>query len=118
MAITANTITTHGLDWVVNATSTDLSSCEELKAAVASKSHYIRTINISCGSDITVTIGEGETTGAVTTALIGPAIFTSTGRDKYSLLFICPIKLTAATALTVDASGAGTVQVVVEGYTE
>lgn len=117
MAITANTMTTPKAGWVINATSADLSACEELKAAVAGVSHYIRGITINSASAITVTVGEGETTNNVTTALIGPVTFTTAGY-VYHFIFLEPIKLTAATALTVDASGAGTVHVMVQGFTK
>jgi hypothetical protein len=58
--------------FTVNATTADLSGCETLLAAVADKRIVIDSIAINAGASITVTVGEGETTGAVTTALLGP----------------------------------------------
>jgi len=105
--------------WIKNAISADASGCEEIIAAPgAGLSLVIEHIVISSDSAISVTIGEGETTGAVTTALIGPVTFAAgqsipfpiTGRTQ-------GIKLTADTSLTVDASGAGNINVWVQGTT-
>jgi hypothetical protein len=107
---------THG--FANNAVSADASGCEELVAAVADKSHYITQLEISCVAAITVTIGAGETGGAVTAVLFGPFNFAATSGSPISLQFNPPIKVAEATAIVVDASGAGVVQVFVQGYTE
>lgn len=95
--------------WVINATSADASGCEELKAAPATDySLVVDHVTINNGANaISITIGEGETGGAVTTALIGP--ITMAANSSIQWTFPYGIKLTAATSLTVDASGAGAI---------
>ena len=125
MSITANSPPIVGINnytpdirWLVNAISADFSGCEELKAAVAGQSHYITKLVITTASAIAVTIGEGETNSAVTTVLIGPLYFTTGGPGVVTLDFgDHPIQVTAATSITVDASGAGAACVVVSGFT-
>jgi hypothetical protein len=104
--------------FIVNGVSSDASGCEELKAAPATgKSIYIRHLTINNGANaLSHTIGEGETTGAVTTALIGPIAMPVNSSIRWN--FNPPMKLTAATALVIDSSGAGAVCVFVEGYVE
>jgi len=118
MAITKNDLTPATSGFAVNAVSADASGCEELKAAPgAGVSIYITQIEISCVAAITVTIGAGETGGAVTTVLFGPFNFEATSGSPVSIsLRGKGIKLAANTSLTIDASGAGAVQVFVEGY--
>jgi hypothetical protein len=118
MAITLATLETATRGFARNGVSADFSGTEELVAAVAGKSHYLTQLEISCVAAITVTIGEGETGGAVTTVLFGPFNFAAGSGSPISLQFNPAIKLTAATSLTIDASGAGAVQVFVQGYTE
>jgi hypothetical protein len=63
---------------------------------------------------ITVTIGEGETTpGSVDAALIGPVPLAVNQSIPWE--FNPPMKLTANKSLVADASGAGNVNVFVEG---
>lgn len=118
MAITMNTLTPATRGFANNAISADMSSGEELVAAVTGKSHYLTQLEISCVAAITVTIGEGETGDAVTTVLLGPFNFAAGSGSPISLQLNPAIKLTAATSLSIDASGAGAVQVFVQGYTE
>ena len=123
MAITDNSIVVEKLPlngnvWAISAYSADLSGTESLKAAVTNKSHYITKIVINCSSAITVSIGGGETTGALTATYLGPIIFSAFastftfdfGDDK-------GMKLLPSTALTIDASGAGAVSIYIEGKT-
>jgi len=107
-----------GGSFIVNATSADASGCEELKAAPATgKSIYVKYLTINSGAAITITIGEGETTpGSVDTALIGPVSFAANTSMQWD--FYPAMKLTSATSLTVDASGAGDVCIFVTGYVE
>lgn len=107
-----------GGSFIVNATSADASACEELKAAPATgKSIYVKHITINNGaSALSHTIGEGETTSAVTTALLGPIAMAANSSLQWE--FYPPMKLTAATSLTIDSSGAGAVCVFVEGFIE
>jgi len=102
--------------FIKNATSADASATEEIHAAVAGKQIKIRQLTINSGAAITITIGEGETAGAVTTALIGPISFAA-GRAM-QWVFSPALELTAATSLTVDASGAGAICIFVQGSVE
>lgn len=116
MAIATTTPQPGKFGFLVNATSADASGCEELKAAVTGKSIYVDHITINSGAAITITIGEGETEGAVTTALIGPVSFAANTSMQWD--FPYGMRLTAATSLTVDASGAGDICVFVRGRIE
>lgn len=103
--------------FIKNATSADASGCEEIIAATSGKQIKIRHLTINNGADaISYTIGEGETTGAVTTALIGPIAMAANTSIQWD--FNPPLELTAATALVIDSSGAGAVCVFVQGYVE
>lgn len=116
MAISAQANTPATKGFSVNATSADASGAEEVVAAIAGKSIYLKQLSITCVSAITVTIGEGETASAVTTVLYGAVPFVATAPGQVSEIFTPPIKLTAATALVVDASGAGVIHVYAQGY--
>jgi hypothetical protein len=104
--------------FIINGVSADASGCEELKAAPATgKSIYIKHLTINNGANaLSHTIGEGETTGAVTTALIGPIAMPANSSIQWN--FNPPMKLTAETSLVIDSSGAGAVCVFAEGYVE
>ena len=102
--------------FIKNATSADASGCEEIHAAVTGKKIKIRHLTINSDAAITVTIGEGETAGAVTTALIGPISFAANETHQWD--FNPLMELTAATSLTVDASGAGNICVFAQGIVE
>lgn len=105
--------------WIKNATSADASGCEEIIAAPgAGFSLVIEYLVISSDAAISVTIGEGETGGAVTTALIGPVTFAAGQTIAFPFVGRTQgIRMTANTSLTVDASGAGNICVWVQGYT-
>lgn len=109
-----------GNGFILNATSADASGCEELKAApAAGLSIYIDHLTINNGANaISITIGEGETGGAVTTALIGPIAMAANTSIQFGFTSKGGMKLTAATSLTVDASGAGAICVFVDGRVE
>ena len=117
IALAAVTLTNNNVDrvgFVVNANSADLSGCETLKAAVTGKSIYIERIYIISGTAINYTLGAGETASAVTTVIVGPIYCAADSNTP--LVFTRAIKLAAATALTADASGAGAVTIIVQGY--
>ena len=116
MAITLVTNNVDRVGFVANGNSADLSGCETLAAAVAGKSIHIEKVHVSFGAAINVTIGAGETGGAVTTVLIGPIYGAANVTNSFE--FDRPIKLAAATALTADSSGAGNVTIVVQGFTK
>lgn len=122
MAITVTTpavgLGSQGGSFIINGVSADASGCEELKAApAAGTSIYVRHLTINNGANaLSHTIGEGETGGAVTTALLGPIAMAANSSIQWN--FNPPMKLTAATSLVVDSSGAGAVCVFAEGYIE
>lgn len=114
MAITKQTQAPWPDGWCVTAQTADASGCEELLAAPAA-GVSIRLDHIMIGSSgaITVTVGEGETAGAVTTTIFGP--WTIAAGATLDLTFHRPIILTAATSLTIDASGASNLGIMAEG---
>lgn len=104
------------IPFAANLRSDDISACEEIKASPgAGKSLVLQSLVISTDSAITITIGEGETGGAVTTTIMGPIAFAA--NTSLAWTFAQPVKLTANTELTCDASGAGVVNLFIEGYT-
>ena len=115
MAIAVTSPQSAKAGFIINATSADASGCEELYAAPATgKSIVVDNLTINNGSGtISITIGEGETTGAVTTALIGPVAMAANTSIQFA--FTHGMKLTAATSLTVDASGAGAICIFAQG---
>jgi len=117
MAIAITTPQPGKFGWIINAISADVSGCEELKAApAAGTAIYIDHLTINSGAAITITIGQGKTGAAVTTALIGPVSFAANQSMQWT--FPYGMRLTAATALTVDASGAGNICVFASGRIE
>ena len=114
MAITLANSNVENAGFIANGNSADLSGCETLKAAVSGKSIYLERLIINSASAINITVGAGETTGAVTTVLVGPIYFAA--NTYIELVFTRPLKLAANTALTVDASGAGNVTLIAQGF--
>ncbi len=101
----------------INATSTDAQGTEIIKAAPGTGiSIYLTKITISCATAITVTVGEDEAASAVVTPIVGPVPF-GTGGGQQVFDFGHPIKMTANKLLAFDASGAGAIQILAEGYT-
>jgi len=116
MAITVTESQPGEFGFILNGVSADASGCEELKAAPgAGKNIIVDTISISTGAAIDVTIGAGETTGAVTTVLVGPVTMAQDQTVQFDFRGRGGMILTANTSLTVDASGAGAVCVVATG---
>lgn len=121
MAITVTTPqhgTMPGDGFILNGVSADASGCEELKAAPATGISIVvddLTINNGAGAQ-SITIGEGETTGAVTTALIGPIAMAANTSLQFQ--FRHGMKLTAATSLTVDSTGATALCIFAQGRVE
>lgn len=101
--------------FILNGVSADASGCEELKASPGTgKSILIRHLTINNGANaLSHTIGEGETGGAVTSPIIGPIAMAANTSLQWN--FYPPLKLTAATALVIDSSGAGAVCVFATG---
>lgn len=117
MAITVTTPTAKN-GFILNATSSDVSGCEELKAAEVGKSIKVRHLTISNNSvgTLAVTIGEDENAGAVKTALIGPISILTGQTMQWN--FHPAMELAAGKALVVDADGAGAICVFVQGEVE
>ncbi|MBE9572552.1 MAG: hypothetical protein IMF11_18155 [Proteobacteria bacterium] len=112
MAISITTPAPENFGFILNATSADASACEELKAApAAGTAIIIDYLTINSAAAITVTIGQGETGGAVTTALIGPVSFAANQSIQFDFRDFRTggMKLSDATSLTVDSSGAGAI---------
>lgn len=107
----------HG--FCVNADYADASGCEELVATPGvGKSLVLTFLEISCVVAITVTIGTGESGDNVETVVIGPVNFATTSGSPLVIPFPQGLKLTANKSLTIDASGAGAVQVFAQGYVD
>lgn len=115
MAIVVTTPAVKTFGWILNATSADVSGCEELKAAPSAGSIMIRHLTINSTDAISITIGEGKNGAAVTTALLGPIAFAALETMQWT--FNPMLKLTAATSLTIDGD-AGNVCVFVQGTVE
>jgi len=115
MAIAVTNPSPGKFGFILNATSADASGCEELKAApAAGTSIHVDHLTINNGANaISITIGEGETGGAVTTALIGPVAMAANTSIQFD--FPTGMRLSAATALTVDSSGAGAICIFARG---
>ncbi len=117
MAITVTNPNVAKSGWIANGTSANLSGCEELKAAPGPGKYLcIRQLVISSAAAISITVGEGETASAVTTALLGPIAFSA--NQTIPWIFEPAMQLTVNTSLTVDADGAGVVTVFAQGYTK
>ncbi len=118
MAITVTTPAVGKFGFFANGVSADASGVEELKAAVAGKSIYVEHLTISSDAAISISIGEGETVpGTIDTVLLGPVPFAINQQMQWNFLN-GGMKLTAATSLVVEASGAGNINVFVSGRIE
>ena len=118
-AFTSNSIQAVPKGFVINATNADISGTEELIAAPGvGKAIYLTKVVVICASAITVTIGAGETGGAVTAVLLGPSIAFTAAIVPWVTEFIPAVKMDDNTALVADASGSGAVNILVQGYIE
>ncbi len=119
MAVTATDLQPATSGWAVNAISANASGAEVLKAAPgAGVSLYLESLLINGVNGITVTVGEDEAASAVGTPILGPITFAGASwGETITHRFARPIKLTANKSLVVDASGAGAICVLAEGYT-
>jgi hypothetical protein len=117
MAISVTSPASAKAGWIKNATSADASACEEIIATPGAGKYFeIDRCYISSDSAISVTLGSGETAGAVTTALLGPVTFAAGQCIHWE--FNPPMITAANTSLTVDAGGAGNICVFVQGRTK
>jgi len=81
----------------------DVSACEEILAAPgAGKFIVLETLAIYCLTTKVVTVGAGETDGAVSSPILGPL---QTDSTMIQLIFPRGIRLAANTALTIDSDG-------------
>jgi hypothetical protein len=104
-------------DWVGKSmTSADVTSAEELLAAVAGKSHYIRRLVISCGTNsATISLGSGETTGALTSTQIGPISFSASTAHPFVFDFSeKAMKIAEGVAFVIDGVTAAPVWIYFE----
>lgn len=117
MAITVTSLTPGKFGWIINGISADASGCEELVAAPgAGLSLVVDHLTINNGANaISITIGAGETGGAVTATLIGPVAMAANTSIQFN--FPYGMVVTANTALVVDASGAGAICIFAQGRT-
>jgi len=103
------------IPFACNVRSDDISGCETIKDAPgAGKKIVITQVIISSGAAITITIGEGNAGAGVTAAIWGPVTFAA--NQCIHWVFKHPIALTVDTILSCDASGAGDVNIFIEGY--
>jgi len=83
----------------------------EIVAAVAGKSHFVKSIMIACITNTTVTVATASET------IIGTYETDTTSRP-HKFTFNQPIKTTAGEAINIQTAGFGRISVVVQGYTE
>jgi len=118
MAITVTTPTPGKFGFFANGVSADASGVEELVAAVAGKSIYLDHLTVSSDAAISISIGEGETVpGTIDTVHLGPIPFAVNQQMQWNFLN-GGMRLTAATSLVVEASGAGNICVFASGRIE
>jgi hypothetical protein len=123
MAITANTFSlvtlpTDGVLFYKSLQSEDVTGTEEIAAAVTGATHYITKLSVYADAAMDVSIGSGKTGAAVTTVHFGPVPLDA----NHGIIFWeappgMGLKCTAATAIDIDATGAGTVWIEVHGKT-
>ena len=106
-------------------TSADLQGCEVIKAAGSGRI-YLEKLKVWTNVELNWTVGEGETTSAVTAALVGPVdglrtigtpANTAAPPVSFDHEFQHEIQLTDLLDLTIDASAAGNVCGIAEGFT-
>ena len=103
--------------WIVNATSTDLTTLQQLRGITASQTLFMRDIAIRTTEPASITIGYSD--GAVGTPTLGPIFLgSSTGWSEFSKVFLVPIRLPMGASLTALSDRAVSVYIYVLGYTE
>ena len=104
--------------------SADLSGCEQIMTMPSGASGiYLERLIIASTEAITVTLGDGETSSALTTDVLGPItlnrdIGTPDVEVAPAVIFDVNFlrELLFSVDLSIDASGSGTVWGLVEGY--
>lgn len=123
MAITANTyslvaLPTDGVLFYKSLQSADVTGAEEITAASTGHTHYITKLLVHADAAMDISIGSGETTGAVTTVHFGPVPLDATfGKFEWEAPPGMGLQCTTATAIVVDSSGAGTIWIEAHGKT-
>jgi len=96
--------------------SADMSGCEEILAAHATKPYYVTRLIVGGDLDGLITFGDGESSSAVETIAV-QLVVTATGLAWDISFKDNPIKLTAAKGVTIDAGAAGAVAGIMECFT-
>ncbi len=100
--------------FIKNATSADVSGCEEIIAAPGVGIFIaLRFLMINSAAAIAITLGAGAAAGAVEAALLGPVTFAA--GETLQWIFNPMLWLPANKSLTVDADGAGVICVFCQG---
>lgn len=117
MGTTATTKNVYPNGWATNVVSTDLSGCEEIRAAPGAGLRLaLSRLWVDCqnAGGLVAVLGAGETAGAVTAALINSIVLAN--GVSHRMEFQRPILLPENTSLTMDAVGAGNTTIWAEGY--
>ena len=118
MAIVVTSPAAGNFGFFANGTSADASGVEVLRAGTAGKSIYVDHLSISSDAAISISVGEGETVpGTIDTVLLGPVPFAINQQIQWDFRN-GGMKLTAATSLVVEGSGAGNICVFASGRIE
>jgi len=104
--------------------SADLSGCEQIMAMPSGANHiYLKKLVIASTVSLTVTLGDGETSGSLTTDVLGPItlnrdIGTPDAHVAPATIFHHEFlnELDFSTDVSIDASDAGTVWGLIEGF--
>jgi hypothetical protein len=120
MAITTKTVTlgkvVPGKTFYARSfSSTDISGCEEILAAHATKPYYVTRLDVGFDADGIYDFGDGESSSAVETVAL-QLLGTATGLVWNLRFKDNPIKLTAAKGITIDGAS-GNVAGYLECYT-
>lgn len=89
----------------------DVTGCETLLAAVTGKSHYIKKMIISCGTNsATISIGSGNAGAGLTQTYLGPITFSASTAHPFTLDFgEQAMKVTVSTIFAMDGATAAPV---------
>jgi hypothetical protein len=130
MAITTNDLTAARSDrsgktpFAVFFTSTDLQGCEVIKAIGTNSGLYLKKLVVWTSATLNWTVGAGKTSTAVTAALVGPvtSMREVTGAGvahgiPFEYEFVHKDGISVGADLTIDASAAGIVCGIAEGFT-
>lgn len=123
MAITTNTynmvtIPTDGVLFFKSLAGENITDGEEILAASTGYTHYLTKLFIITDTAMDVTIGSGETTGAITTIHFGPiSLKAETGLIYWQAPPGMGVKCTASTSIVIDSTAQGTIWIEAHGKT-